>query len=104
MTSKEPPAATPGRKPLGLPSLLALGVNGIVGVGIFFAPQEVATILPGWQGTWIYVGVTLLLVPVGLVFARLGRAIPDDGGPYLYAKAAFGVIQAVARRGATSSR
>jgi basic amino acid/polyamine antiporter, APA family len=28
-------------KPLGLFSLLALGINGTVGVGIFFAPAEV---------------------------------------------------------------
>jgi len=78
------------RKPLGLPSLLALGVNGVVGVGIFFAPREVAQAIPGWRGLSAYVAVTLLLLPTGLVFARLGAALPRDGGPYLYARAAFG--------------
>jgi amino acid transporter len=78
------------KRPLRLPSLLALGVNGIVGVGIFFAPNKVAAAVPGWRGVWAYVAVTVLLVPTGLVFARLGRAFPEDGGPYLYARAAFG--------------
>jgi amino acid transporter len=78
------------KRALRFPSLLALGVNGTVGVGIFFAPKEVAAVLPGWAGIWAYVAVTVLLLPTGLVFARLGRAFPEDGGPYLYARAAFG--------------
>ena len=84
------------KRPLRLPSLLALGVNGIVGVGIFFAPREVASVLPGWGGIWAYAIVTILLLPTGLVFARLGRAFPEDGGPYLYARAAFGARAAFA--------
>jgi APA family basic amino acid/polyamine antiporter len=84
------------KRPLRFPSLLALGVNGIVGVGIFFAPKEVAGVLPGWQGLSAYVAVTILLLPTGLVFARLGRAFPEDGGPYLYARAAFGARAAFA--------
>jgi len=46
--------------------------------------------VPGAQGIWVYLVVALLLFPTGLVFARLGRAFPIDGGPYLYARAAFG--------------
>src|SRR6266542_3702084 len=78
------------RPALGFVSLLALGINGIIGVGIFFAPREVAAAVPGWRGLLVYVLVTVLLVPTGLVFARLARAFPEDGGPYLYARAAFG--------------
>ena len=76
--------------PLGFVSLLALGINGIVGVGVFFAPREVATAVPGWHGIAVYLAVALLLLPTGLVYARLGRAFPADGGPYLYARHAFG--------------
>jgi APA family basic amino acid/polyamine antiporter len=76
--------------PLGFISLLALGINGVVGVGIFFAPREVATAVPGWNGIAVYLCVALLLLPTGLVYARLGRAFPADGGPYLYAREAFG--------------
>jgi amino acid transporter len=78
------------RRPLGLFSLIALGINGIVGVGIFYAPSEVAGAVPGWRGLWVYALVATLLLPTALVFARLGRAFPEDGGPYLYARAAFG--------------
>jgi basic amino acid/polyamine antiporter, APA family len=78
------------RRPLGLFSSLALGVNGIVGVGIFYAPSEIAAVVPGWRGLWVYALVAILLLPTALVFARLARAFPQDGGPYLYAHAAFG--------------
>src|SRR4051812_13182318 len=71
-------------------TLLALGINGIIGAGIFFTPRAVAAVVPGYAGVIIYVAVAPLLVPSGLVFARLGRAFPEDGGPYLYARAAFG--------------
>jgi amino acid transporter len=65
-------------------------------VGIFFAPREVAAAVPGTGGVWVYLAVALLLLPTGLVFARLGRAFPTDGGPYLYANAAFGGTAAFA--------
>jgi amino acid transporter len=76
--------------PLGFASLLALGINGVVGVGIFFAPREVAAAVPGWRGIAVYFFVALVLLPTGLVYARLGRAFAADGGPYLYAREAFG--------------
>jgi len=84
------------RRPLGLFSLIALGINGIVGVGIFYAPSEVAAAVPGRAGLWVYALVAILLLPTALVFARLGRAFPEDGGPYLYARAAFGARAAFA--------
>jgi amino acid transporter len=52
--------------------------------------------VPGAAGVWVYLVVALLLLPTGLVFARLGRAFPTDGGPYLYANAAFGSTAAFA--------
>jgi basic amino acid/polyamine antiporter, APA family len=88
--------AKSSRPALGFASLLALGINGIIGVGIFFAPREVAAAVPGWRGLFVYALVTILVVPTALVFARLGRAFPEDGGPYLYARAAFGTHAAFA--------
>lgn len=82
--------ASPERPSLGFPSLLALGLNGIVGVGIFFAPSEVAALVPGSAGVWVY-GVTALgLLPVALAYATLGSRFAEDGGPYVWARAAFG--------------
>lgn len=75
---------------LGVWSLLALGINGIVGVGIFFTPNLVAGLVPGGAGVWAY-GLTLLaLLPVALTYARLGSRFDRDGGPYVWACAAFG--------------
>ena len=76
---------------LGLFSLLALGINGVVGVGIFFVPQTVAARAPGFLGLWVYAAVLAACVPVALVFAKLGKAFEEDGGPFVYAREAFGM-------------
>jgi len=81
---------SPGRRALGLWSLLALGVNGIVGVGIFFTPNLVARMVPGTAGVWAYALTLLALLPVAMTYARLGSRFDRDGGPYVWACAAFG--------------
>src|SRR5687767_15269572 len=73
--------------------LLALGVNGIVGVGIFFAPADLAARAPG-SGTVVFAATALALVPVALAFAALGRRFDEDGGPVVFARAAFGPLPA----------
>ncbi|MGC4089561.1 MAG: APC family permease [Polyangiaceae bacterium] len=75
---------------VGALSLLALGVNGIVGVGIFFTPNLVAALVPGRLGALVYLATALLLLPVALTFAVLGTRFGRDGGPYVWAHAAFG--------------
>jgi basic amino acid/polyamine antiporter, APA family len=75
---------------LGVWSLLALGINGIVGVGIFFTPNLVSGLVPGTAGVLAY-GLTLLaLLPVASCYAQLGARFDQDGGPYVWACAAFG--------------
>jgi amino acid transporter len=69
---------------------LALGVNGIVGVGIFFAPAEVAAHAPGSGAILAFALTGLALVPVAFAFAVLGRRFDADGGPVVFARAAFG--------------
>ena len=75
---------------LGVWSLLALGINGIVGVGIFFMPNQVAALLPGAAGVVAYALTLLALLPVALCYAKLGARFDRDGGPYVWACAAFG--------------
>jgi len=75
---------------LGLSSLLALGINGIVGVGIFFAPSEVAALVPGRAGLGVYVATLVCLLPIAYAYATLGSRFEEDGGPYVWARAAFG--------------
>lgn len=85
-----PRAASAARSSLGLPTLLALGINGTVGVGIFFAPAEVIALVPGAAGALVYALAALALWPIALVFGRLGSHFAEDGGPYVWARAAFG--------------
>jgi basic amino acid/polyamine antiporter, APA family len=76
-------------RPLGLFSLFTLGLNGIVGVGIFFSPAEVARAAPPGRSVGVFALTALLLVPVALVFVALSRRFDEDGGPVLYARVAF---------------
>src|SRR5260221_11480582 len=77
-------------RPLGFWSLLALGINGIVGVGIFFAPSEIATLAPGWGSLLVLAVTGFALLPVALAVSKMGSRIDEDGGPVLYARLAFG--------------
>lgn len=86
-------SATPPRdRPVGPFALLALGVNGIVGVGIFFIPATLGRLTPGTSGILVFALTALALVPVALVFATLARRFDEDGGPVLFARAAFGEL------------
>lgn len=75
---------------VGALSLFALGVNGVVGVGIFFTPNLIAELVPGELGAFVYLATGALLLPVALTFAGLGARLGLDGGPYVWARAAFG--------------
>jgi APA family basic amino acid/polyamine antiporter len=79
-----------GSRPVSALQLLALGVNGIVGVGIFFVPAAVAASAPGFDAVLVFVATGLCLLPAALTFATLGRRFDEDGGPVVFARAAFG--------------
>jgi amino acid transporter len=79
-------------RPVGPIALLALGVNGIVGVGIFFVPADLARRAPGMGSVLVFAATALALLPVALCFAVLGRRYHTDGGPVVYARAAFGEL------------
>jgi amino acid transporter len=70
--------------------LLALGLNGIVGVGIFFVPATVAAGAPGLGAVFVFLATGLALLPAAFAFAILGRRFDEDGGPVVFARAAFG--------------
>ena len=77
-------------RPVGPLQLLALGVNGIVGVGIFFLPAPAAASAPGLGVVAVFALTGLALVPAALTFATLGKRFDEDGGPVVFARAAFG--------------
>jgi amino acid transporter len=77
------------RKKLGVGSLAALGVNTIVGSGIFRLPAELARDL-GPASVLAHALGALLLVPIALSYAEAGGMLQGDGGAYLYARETLG--------------
>ncbi len=92
-TNAPPNGAATGRsrglRPLGLFTVLCIGINNIVGSGIFSKPSKLAAELG--PASWIaFAADALLLVTVALCFAAMASRHDAAGGPYLYAKQAFG--------------
>ena len=73
---------------LGFWICLALVVGNMVGSGIFMLPAALAPF--GWNAALGW-GFTIAgSLCLALVFARLARHLPQDGGPYAYSRRAFG--------------
>lgn len=66
-----------------------IGINAIVGSGIFIFPGILASIV-GPASILAFGGCGLLLVCVALCYAELGSMFRQNGGSYVYAKEAFG--------------
>jgi len=84
----EPARSVPGERKLGLVALTALVVGNMVGSGVFLLPASLAP----YGGTSILAWIVSALGTMcfGLVIARLARRRPAVGGPYAYAREAFG--------------
>jgi APA family basic amino acid/polyamine antiporter len=89
-----------GRVPTGLVraigrwSLAALAVNSIIGSGIFGLPATVAGLL----GKSSVVAVLLAGAAMGVImacFAEVASQFSEAGGPYLYARTAFGRLMGI---------
>lgn len=73
---------------LSLLGATALVVGSIVGVGIFNLPSSLA---PYGPITLVSIGLTTIgALALARLFASLSRRMPAPGGPYAYARAAFG--------------
>ncbi|HEY4582131.1 MAG TPA: amino acid permease [Lysobacter sp.] len=77
-------------RPLGFWSATALVVGSMIGSGAFLLPTALAPFgaasLTGW-------GITLLgAVLLAITFARLAMRWPQSGGPYVFARNAFGEL------------
>jgi basic amino acid/polyamine antiporter, APA family len=72
----------------GLTAAMALVIGSIIGVGIFNLPSSLAGYGPI---TLISMALTTVgALALALLFASLSRRLPADGGPYAYARVAFG--------------
>jgi APA family basic amino acid/polyamine antiporter len=83
-------AVDKGEKPhqFGLAQAMALIVGSIIGVGIFNLPTSLAGYGPI---TLISMALTTVgALALAVLFASLSRRLPADGGPYAYARVAFG--------------
>ncbi len=69
--------------------VVALGLNGVIGGGIFLAPSTVARHAGSWS-LLVYVFSGALVALIALCFAEVGGRFARPGGPYLYASEAFG--------------
>ena len=74
---------------MGLWMATALVVGNMIGSGVFLLPASLADVAgPVSIIGWLFTGLGAVLL--ALVFARLGRTFPRTGGPYAYARRAFG--------------
>ena len=73
--------------------LVAITINGIIGAGIFGLPAKVFSLIGSYS--LIAFGVCALVVSlIILCFAEVGSRFKETGGPYLYAREAFGATAA----------
>ena len=74
---------------IGRWSLTAMVVNGIIGSAVYGLPSEISRLL-GRASPWAYVIAAAGTGAVMACFAEVGSQFPQAGGPYLYAREAFG--------------
>ncbi len=100
MTASQTGLTQTGLTPTGLVraigrwSLAALAVNSIIGSGIFGLPATVAGLL----GKRSVLAVLLAGVAMGVImacFAEVASQFSEAGGPYLYARTAFGRLTGI---------
>ena len=88
-------AASPGLvRAIGRWSLTALAINTIIGSGIFGLPDDIARRV-GPAAPLAYILAALGMGIVMGCFAEVASQFPQSGGPYLYARAAFGRFAAI---------
>jgi amino acid transporter len=87
--TQTPPPGQQLVRAIGRWSLLALAINSVIGSGIFGLPAVVSAVL-GRSSVW-----AILLAGAGMgvimgCYAEVASHFQEAGGPYLYARAAFG--------------
>ncbi|MFD8019973.1 APC family permease [Streptomyces lavendulae] len=76
------------RRSFGPTVAIALIIGTIIGVGVFNLPTSLAAFGPI---SLVSMGLTTVgALALALLFASLSRRLPADGGPYAYARTAYG--------------
>ena len=80
------------KREMGLWTATAMVIGNMIGSGVFLLPAALAGIAIVYGSSallaWVVTGVGAMLLAG--VFATMGRAYPKTGGPYAYARRAFG--------------
>lgn len=74
---------------LGFWSIVLLGINAIIGSGIFLLPNKAMKLI-GPASMYVIIFDAFLVISLSLCFAEVGGMFKKNGGPYVYAKEAFG--------------
>src|SRR5207302_6203591 len=69
--------------------LVAIAINAVIGAGIFGLPSKVFALI-GSYSLIAFVVCALVVTLIVLCFAEVGSRFDETGGPYLYAREAFG--------------
>jgi amino acid transporter len=69
--------------------LVAIAINGIIGAGIFGLPAKIYSLI-GSYSLIAFVACAIVVTLIILCFAEVGSRFEETGGPYLYAREAFG--------------
>lgn len=76
------------RRPMGFWMCLALVIGNIVGSGVYLLPASLAPY--GLNSIFGWIITSGGAIALAVVFARLAKLFPKAGGPYVYARVAFG--------------
>ena len=77
------------KRSLGLATVVSLGINGVIGQGIFLLPGKAAGLMGPSAGVALLLGGVLCFL-IALSFAEVSARFDKTGGAYLYAREAFG--------------
>jgi len=76
---------------MNLFDVVCLGINGIIGAGIFLLPGKLAAVA-GSFSILIFAICGLLCLAIALCFAEMGGVYHETGGAYIYARNTFGLM------------
>ncbi len=71
--------------------LVAIAINGTIGAGIFGLPARTFALI-GPYSLVAFGACALVVSLIILCFAEVGSRFTESGGPYLYAREAFGPV------------
>lgn len=77
------------QSPMSLFSMVLLGMNTIIGSGIFLLPGQVTALIGNWSLA-VYLFSALVILSIAWCFSKCAALFTRNGGAYLYAKQAFG--------------